>query len=232
MDLQATLPYMNMNKHIALWYVLLWGVSINSSGNILEVNGTANRVLIRGDIMLGGLFQIHRSSDDETCGSLSPQAHMQALETMVFVVNKINENDTFLPGFDLGVLAYDDCSQEAYSLEQAVHFVDGSNLFTDVTDKSDEIVCSNATVEAETLLEEQKNTVYSVAGVVGAASSVNSIQVANLLKLFKIPQVRHLWRESHLLLDCISQEFLFVFVYVGEGVSGGGWIFEEYGGNE
>ena len=29
-----------------------------------------------------------------------------------------------------------------------------------------------------------------IAGVVGAPSSVTSIQVANLLKLFKIPQVR------------------------------------------
>lgn len=30
-----------------------------------------------------------------------------------------------------------------------------------------------------------------ISGVVGAASSVTSIQVANLLRLFKIPQVRH-----------------------------------------
>lgn len=29
-----------------------------------------------------------------------------------------------------------------------------------------------------------------ISGVVGAASSVTSIQVANLLRLFKIPQVR------------------------------------------
>lgn len=31
----------------------------------------------------------------------------------------------------------------------------------------------------------------NIIGVVGAASSVTSIQVANLLRLFKIPQVKH-----------------------------------------
>ena len=37
-------------------------------------------------------------------------------------------------------------------------------------------------------IPEMRNKVIS--GVVGAASSVTSIQVANLLRLFKIPQVR------------------------------------------
>ncbi|KAJ8021489.1 Metabotropic glutamate receptor 3 [Holothuria leucospilota] len=197
MDFKATVPYLNMNKHIALWYVLLWGVSINSRGNILEVNGTTNSLYIKGDIMLGGLFQIHRSSDNDTCGPLSPQSHMQALETMVYVVRKINQNDTFLRGFRLGVLAFDDCSQEAYSLEQAVHFVDGSDFFMNKIekDKKHEIVCSNGTDEESGLPNGQRNTAYNVAGVVGAAASVNSIQVANLLKLFKIPQISY-WSTS------------------------------------
>ena len=40
---------------------------------------------------------------------------------------------------------------------------------------------------------EVRNKVIS--GVVGAASSVTSIQVANLLRLFKIPQVRTITKE-------------------------------------
>ena len=44
-----------------------------------------------------------------------------------------------------------------------------------------------------------------ISGVVGAASSVTSIQVANLLRLFKIPQVRC---QSSLSLTCMIIDHL------------------------
>lgn len=47
---------------------------------------------------------------------------------------------------------------------------------------------------------EVRNKVIS--GVVGASSSVTSIQVANLLRLFKIPQVRTVQHTHFNLIDC------------------------------
>ena len=58
------------------------------------------------------------------------------------------------------------------------------NFFTgSMTNIDDDAVkCNDGSIP------EMRNKVIS--GVVGAASSVTSIQVANLLRLFKIPQVR------------------------------------------
>lgn len=45
-----------------------------------------------------------------------------------------------------------------------------------------------------------------ISGVVGAASSVTSIQVANLLRLFRIPQV-------HIMTRILLFEYLFLCIY-------------------
>ena len=48
-----------------------------------------------------------------------------------------------------------------------------------------------------------------ISGVVGASSSVTSIQVANLLRLFKIPQVQRLIPFTILRSLIITRDFLF-----------------------
>ncbi|XP_071805460.1 metabotropic glutamate receptor 2-like [Asterias amurensis] len=129
-----------------------------------------------GDVLLGGLFMVHQAANGDTCGALASQMGIQALETMLYMVDFIN-NSTFLPGFKLGVRALDDCNQESMSLEQSLQFVQRP-------------VCENDSEQGPREGEEG-----SVVGVVGSASSPNSITVANLLKLFKIPQISY-WSTS------------------------------------
>ncbi|XP_062575063.1 metabotropic glutamate receptor 3-like [Saccostrea cucullata] len=129
-------------------------------------------VHVGGDLILGALHMVHERSEDKICGPIMPQGGIQALETMLYTLDVINANPKLLPGVTLGVLAKDDCDRDIYGLEQAVDFIRGSiaNI------GGSEYKCHDGSDPV-------------IPGVIGAPSSVTSIQVANLLKLFKIPQV-------------------------------------------
>ncbi|KAG8336087.1 hypothetical protein J6590_053310 [Homalodisca vitripennis] len=125
-----------------------------------------------GELLLGGLVMVHERSDTVTCGPVMPQGGIQALETMLYTLDVINSRHQ-LP-FTLGAHILDDCDKDTYGLEMAVDFIKGS--ISNIDDA--EYHCNKTQVRKV------------ISGVVGAASSVTSIQVANLLRLFKIPQVR------------------------------------------
>ncbi|XP_053609541.1 metabotropic glutamate receptor 2-like [Plodia interpunctella] len=128
--------------------------------------------VIEGDLVLGGLMMVHERSDSMTCGPVMPQGGVQALETMLYTLDIINEKK-LIPGVVLGAHILDDCDKDTYGLEMAVDFIKGS-----ISNIDDAEYACNATAVRKV-----------ISGVVGAASSVTSVQVANLLRLFKIPQV-------------------------------------------
>ena len=52
-----------------------------------------------GDIMLGGLFPIHKRGDQgEACGAIQDEDGIQPLEALLFTLDEINNDDTILPG--------------------------------------------------------------------------------------------------------------------------------------
>ncbi|KAM7342468.1 mangetout [Cochliomyia hominivorax] len=128
--------------------------------------------VVEGDLILGGLMMVHSREDSITCGPIMPQGGIQALEAMLYTIDRINEMD-LLPNITLGAHILDDCDKDSYGLEMAVDFIKGS--ISNIDDA--EYHCNKTTVRKV------------ISGVVGAASSVTSIQVANLLRLFRIPQV-------------------------------------------
>ncbi|XP_049872953.1 metabotropic glutamate receptor 2-like [Pectinophora gossypiella] len=129
--------------------------------------------VIEGDLVLGGLMMVHERSDNMTCGPVMPQGGVQALETMLYTLDIINNELKLIPGVTLGAHVLDDCDKDTYGLEMAVDFIKGS-----ISNIDDAEYACNATAVRKV-----------ISGVVGAASSVTSVQVANLLRLFKIPQV-------------------------------------------
>ncbi|XP_066967578.1 metabotropic glutamate receptor 2-like [Macrobrachium rosenbergii] len=150
----------------------------------LNLSYVANRtrlakkvVVVEGDILLGGLMMVHERGNEEVCGPIMPQGGVQALEAMLYTLDFINKEEEFIPGVKIGAHILDDCDKDTYGLEQAVDFIKGS--ISNIDDG--EYKCRDGSSP------EVRNKVIS--GVVGAASSVTSIQVANLLRLFKIPQV-------------------------------------------
>ncbi|XP_026492105.2 metabotropic glutamate receptor 2-like [Vanessa tameamea] len=129
--------------------------------------------VIEGDLVLGGLMMVHERSDNRTCGPVMPQGGVQALETMMYTLDIINHKLKLIPGVTIGAHVLDDCDRDTYGLEMAVDFIKGS-----ISNIDDAEYACNATAMRKV-----------ISGVVGAASSVTSVQVANLLRLFKIPQV-------------------------------------------
>nr|XP_018899855.1 PREDICTED: metabotropic glutamate receptor 2-like isoform X1 [Bemisia tabaci]XP_018899864.1 PREDICTED: metabotropic glutamate receptor 2-like isoform X1 [Bemisia tabaci] len=127
---------------------------------------------IPGDLILGGLMMVHEREDSRACGPVMPQGGVQALETMLYTLDRINaETEKFK--VTLGAHILDDCDKDTYGLEMALDFIKGS--LSNIEDGGYQ--CNKTQVRKV------------ISGVVGAASSVTSIQVANLLRLFKIPQV-------------------------------------------
>ncbi|KAK3599609.1 hypothetical protein CHS0354_035850 [Potamilus streckersoni] len=80
-------------------------------------------VHIDGDIVLGALHMVHERSEDKICGPIMPQGGIQALETMLYTLDVINNDPNILPNIKLGILAKDDCDRDIYGLEQAVDFI-------------------------------------------------------------------------------------------------------------
>ncbi|XP_059045658.1 metabotropic glutamate receptor 2-like [Achroia grisella] len=129
--------------------------------------------VVEGDIILGGLMMVHARSEGATCGRVMSQGGVQALEAMLFALDEAARARLPPPGVRLGAHVLDDCDNDTYGLEMALDFIKGS-----ISNIDDAEYACNATAVRKV-----------ISGVVGAASSVTSVQVANLLRLFKIPQV-------------------------------------------
>ncbi|XP_038210035.1 metabotropic glutamate receptor 2-like [Zerene cesonia] len=134
--------------------------------------------VVEGDIILGGLMMVHGRASGSgptvaRCGPLMAQGGVQALEAMLFALDEASRAQLPPPGVRLGALVLDDCDSDTRGLEMALDFIKGS-----ISNIDDEEYACNATAVRKV-----------ISGVVGAASSVTSVQVANLLRLFKIPQV-------------------------------------------
>ncbi|CAF0930826.1 unnamed protein product [Adineta ricciae] len=131
-----------------------------------------------GDVILGGLFPVHEYGNSrETCGAISEFRGIQRLEAMLFAIEQINNDIHLLPGITLGALILDTCSDDNYALEQSLRFV-RSRL------ASGTCTCVNTSTS-----DSFHND--NVFGVVGATLSSVSVHVANLLRLFQLPQISY-----------------------------------------
>lgn len=133
------------------------------------------------DITLGGLFPVHQKLNTifgQSCGELDSERGIHRLEAMLYAVDQVNKNATLLPNITLGANIHDTCGQDTIALEESLEFV------TETLVRRNPIKCQSP---------EGTNASQSkiVAGVIGAASSTVSIQVANLLRLFKMPQISY-----------------------------------------
>ncbi|RUS89252.1 hypothetical protein EGW08_002995, partial [Elysia chlorotica] len=138
--------------------------------------------VVEGDIVLGALHMIHERSHDFVCGKVMEQGGIQALEAMLYTLDHVNGQGSapqLIPGVTLGILAKDDCDTDILGLEQALEFIRGS--ITNIGEST--YKCKDGSTP-ENLVK-----VKVISGVLGAPSSQTSIQVANLLKLFRIPQI-------------------------------------------
>ncbi|KZC12066.1 Metabotropic glutamate receptor 8 [Dufourea novaeangliae] len=169
-------------EKILIWisYILIVSECHNWKGH--DEDGS-KLIRINGDVILGGIFPMHEQVSgfigQSPCGAVKEEKGMQRLEAMLYVLDEINADNDLLPNTTLGALILDSCSSDTYALDQSMEFV-RSYMNQDIS----EYKCEN-----------DKPPTYAphkpVTGVIGASFSVVSIMVANILRLFKIPQVSY-----------------------------------------
>ncbi|XP_078679235.1 metabotropic glutamate receptor 6-like isoform X3 [Branchiostoma floridae x Branchiostoma belcheri] len=135
--------------------------------------------IVPGDVNMGGLFPLHTAGQDGDCTVLKKGKGIQRMEAMLYAIQEINKSDKILKGIKIGAQILDTCEDYSHALEQSLKFA-GSLLRLDSRD----VKCDDG---RPAVLPKPK----PLLGVIGAASSSVSIMVANILRLFQIPQISY-----------------------------------------
>lgn len=99
--------------------------SSNNTENIQMHWPVKKEAIMEGDLILGGLMMVHSREDLMMCGPIMPQGGIQALEAMLFTLDRINDDLHLLPNIKIGAHILDDCDRDSYGLEMAVDFIKG-----------------------------------------------------------------------------------------------------------
>lgn len=105
----------------------------------------------------------------------------------------------------LGLIILDTCSSDSYALNQSLEFVRASIN----TVEASAFQCSDGSIPRP------KYGMKTISGVVGGSYSEVSLQVANLLRLFKIPQVTQSSTDPFSLFTLLTvpcDSFVFLFL--------------------
>uniref|UniRef100_A0A4W5MVI9 Glutamate metabotropic receptor 7 n=1 Tax=Hucho hucho TaxID=62062 RepID=A0A4W5MVI9_9TELE len=137
-------------------------------------------IRIEGHLTFGGLFPVHtRGAESMPCGDIKKENGIHRLEAMLYALDQINLDDQLLPNITLGARVLDTCSRDTYALEQSLTFVQAL-----IQKDTSDVRCTNG--EPPVFVKPEK-----VVGVIGASASSVSIMVANILRLFQIPQISY-----------------------------------------
>ncbi|CAD5122280.1 DgyrCDS10723 [Dimorphilus gyrociliatus] len=141
-----------------------------------------------GDILLIAFFPVHESGlyGRQLCGAVAEEDGIQMLEAFHFTLDEINRKELpGLPKFSLGGIAFDSCSSDAHALEQGMNVI---RILMTKDDTSDSIpyVCHNDT---KPILKSDMKALQRMIGVVGASSSGVTMALANMFRVFNIPQI-------------------------------------------
>lgn len=143
-----------------------------------RIRGVRDR--IGKDFVLGGLIPIHSAADGGgACGEVRLERGLERMEAMLFAIDKINGDETLLPGLTLGYDIRDTCSSENIGLDETVDLILTSSQIDVASCQSSMAASSNETLTPPTT------------GIVGAAASRVSIPVASLVRLFTTPQISY-----------------------------------------
>nr|XP_043878344.1 LOW QUALITY PROTEIN: extracellular calcium-sensing receptor-like [Solea senegalensis] len=155
--------------------------SLYSSSCQLQRQFHLNGMHKTGDVILGGLFEIHFFSADPdlTFTSEPQQPHcygfdiigFRQAQTMAFAIDEINRNSNLLPNVTLGYSLYDNCIQLGIGFRAALNLVSGQ--------------------EEQVTLEENCVGTPPVLGIVGDSSSTRSIAISTVIGLYRVPLVSY-----------------------------------------
>ncbi|XP_071780218.2 extracellular calcium-sensing receptor-like [Centroberyx gerrardi] len=134
-----------------------------------------------GDVVLGGLFEVHFFSvfpelsftsepQQPSCHGFDVLGFRQA-QTMAFAIDEINRNSNLLPNVTLGYSLYDNCVKLGIGFRAALSLASGR--------------------EEQFLLDKNCSGSPPVLGIVGDSSSTRSIAISSILGLYRVPMVSY-----------------------------------------
>ena len=168
--------FTNMQANMSHWLAVQTIVILLSVQDTLGVHSYLREGIEvdrdpKSSILLGGLFPVHHFTEHGriNCGNETKfnARAFQSAAAMVYAIEIINNNTNKLPGIELVYDITDTCRSSITSLESSLGFlpVQASGSMCAI------------------------NSSLSVSAVVGPATSTNSRETQNLLRLFQIPQV-------------------------------------------
>uniref|UniRef100_A0A3B4GA19 Extracellular calcium-sensing receptor-like n=1 Tax=Pundamilia nyererei TaxID=303518 RepID=A0A3B4GA19_9CICH len=159
-----------------LFFCLFFSLSCQLQGQF-----HLNEMHKTGDVVLGGLFQVHFFSSvpdlSFTSQPQQPTCHgmyvlgFKLAQTMAFAIDEINRNSNLLPNVTLGYILYDNCFELGIGFRGALSLASG---------QEDQIVVDDTCVGNP-----------PVVGIVGDPSSTISIAISNVLGLYRVPMVSY-----------------------------------------
>ncbi|XP_041796575.1 extracellular calcium-sensing receptor-like [Chelmon rostratus] len=180
--------FLELNMHMLMYFILLYcyfssAVSTPLSSSTCQLLGQfhLNGMHKAGDVVLGGLFQVHFfsvfpdlsfTSDPQppTCHGFDVVGFRRA-QTMAFAIDEINRNSNLLPNVTLGYSLYDNCAKLGIGFRAALSLASGQ--------------------EEQFMLGETCVGAPPVLGIVGDSSSTRSIAISTVLGLYRVPMVSY-----------------------------------------
>ncbi|EDV24750.1 uncharacterized protein TRIADDRAFT_56856 [Trichoplax adhaerens] len=152
-------------------------------------------ITLPGDIILGGLFDIHLKYHDLTgqCHEISGQG-LQLAQAMIYAIQKINSDSKLLPNVTLGYKISDSCNSVDATLTQALAFINDRRdpLYSYVPSLSLcplHCRCNSKNTENETATSNLIK--HPVTAVIGTNGNEQSIATATLFSTFNIAQISY-----------------------------------------
>lgn len=152
-----------------------------------------------------------------TCGPVREQYGIQRVEAALKTIDYINSNSKILPNITLGLEIRDSCWYSPIALEQSIEFIRDAMAASEQRDEQASYVTPPPSASAalaiplttsqpvpklceplwakqqhqqqQQLQQQASKRVKNIVGVVGPASSGDTVQVHHLLQLFNMPQV-------------------------------------------
>ncbi|XP_073231597.1 extracellular calcium-sensing receptor-like [Porites lutea] len=131
-----------------------------------------------GDVIVGGLFNIHYSGTDDQCTEISTTGLGYA-EATIFAIEKINKNSSILPNVTIGYDLRDYCWSKARAMKIAYDFMcDG-----------DPAHMSNQNISTSPTRYVKETKTKTISALVGPTESGSAVLVGSLLHVSDIPVI-------------------------------------------
>ena len=136
------------------------------------------RVYKDGDVILGGLFDLHFAADRKHCGELNTMGLGEA-EAMIFAIESVNKNPNLLSNVTLGYDIRDACARTALAMQ----------ITYDLVRDGDPVCMCNSDINSSAIGKITNVSSKPISVLVGPTTSASAVLVGSLLQVANISAI-------------------------------------------